>query len=212
MKQYLLICIFALHSIFMLSQTSTEETLATIKNEAQAKQFIKDKHTFDSKVFTFNQEKHKSLLAKALFELEKGQVKVEKNQYEKTLYKILDKTKNSYYRVSYICLDGSIYSLQSIKELRKTLLLKYDNNVPFSELANQYSMDNNANKGGDTGWFTLGNMNPDFESAITNGQHALNTIYTVDVPSKNWYYLVLQTHEPKEITEIEVLKIVEPIE
>lgn len=212
MKQHLLIYVFVITTAILNAQNSTEESLATIENQEQAKQFIKNNYDFNSKVFTFNEEKHKTQLAKALFKLEKGQVKSEKGEYEKTLYKVLDKTTNSYYRVSYIFLDGNTYSLKSINELRETLILKYKNSVPFFELANQYSMDKNANKGGDTGWLTLGNMHPDFETTATNNKHALKDIYTIDIPSKNWYYLVLQTHEPKEITEIEVLKIVEPIE
>lgn len=211
MKQHLLTFSFAVFAFVLNAQTSTEETLATIETQEQAKQFIKDKYSFNSKLFIFNEEKHKTQLAKALFKLEKGQIKHEKGEYDKTLYKILEKTTNSYYRVSYIFLDGNTYNQESINELRKTLILKYNNGVSFNDLANQYSMDNNANKGGDTGWFTLGDMHPDFENAIIY-DHALEDIYTVDVPSKNWYYVVLQTYMPKDITEIEVLKIVEPLD
>jgi parvulin-like peptidyl-prolyl isomerase len=72
-------------------------------------------------------------------------------------------------------------------------------------------MDGNANRGGDSGWFTKGEMHPDFENEIINNNYSLNAIFTIDVPSKNWYYVVLKTHEPKEISEIKVLKIVEAI-
>lgn len=212
MKQHLLTFSFAVFAFVLNAQTSTEETLATIETQEQAKQFIKDRYTFNSKIFVFNEEKHKTQVAKALFKLDKGQVKQEKSEYDKTLYKILDKTTNSYYRVSYIFLDGNTYNLESINELRETLILKYNNGVSFNDLANQYSMDNNANKGGDTGWFTRGEMHPGFEGAVTTNTHNLDDIYTVDVPSKNWYYVVLQTYIPKDITEIEVLKIVEPLD
>ena len=212
MKQHLLTFSFVIFTFVLNAQTSTEETLTTIETEEQAKQFIKDNYNFNSKIFVFNEEKHKTQLAKALFKLEKGQVKHEKSEYDKTLYKILDKTTHSYYRVSYVFLEGNTYNLESINELRKTLILKYNNGVSFNDLANQYSMDNNANKGGDTGWFTLGEMHPDFENAIIANAHALEDIYTVDIPSKKWYYVVLQTYLPKDITEIEVLKIIEPID
>jgi parvulin-like peptidyl-prolyl isomerase len=212
MKQHLLLLSFSIFTLLLNAQTSTEEALATIETQEQAKQFIKDKYSFNSKIFVFNEEKHKTQLAKALFKLEKGQVKQENSEYDKTLYKILDKTISSYYRVSYIFLDGNTHSLESINALRKTLILKYNNGISFNDLANRYSMDTNAKKGGDTGWFTLGNMHPDFENAISTNAHNLNDVYTVDIPSKNWYYLVLQTYKPKDITEIEVLKIIEPID
>ena len=70
-------------------------------------------------------------------------------------------------------------------------------------------MDHNANRGGDTGWFTNDGILTDFENTVISEHHELEAIYTIDVPSKNWYYLVLQSHEPKDISEIKVLKIVE---
>lgn len=213
MKQYLLFTLVFLCAIVSLSaQDDTEEALASIETQEQAKQFIKDKYAFNSKIFTFNEEKHKSQLAKALFTLDKGQVKTEKTAYEKVLYKILEKSTNPYYRVAYIFLDGNTYSLESINALRETLIEKYNNGTPFSALANQYSMDKNRKKGGDTGWFTVGSMPAALENAIISNNHELEDIYTVDVPSKQWYYLVFQSHEPKDISEIKVLKIVEPLE
>ncbi|APY12605.1 hypothetical protein BWZ22_15865 [Seonamhaeicola sp. S2-3] len=210
MKKHLLIYSFIFLSSILTAQTNAEQELANIETHKQAEKFIKDKYNFNSKIIVFNEEKHKTILAKSLFKLNKGQVKQEEKEFEKILYKILDRNTKSYYRVSYIFLDGNKYSLESIEELRKTLIKKYNNGTPFYQLANQYSMDNNAQKGGDTGWFTTGEMHPDFENALINNEHALNDIYTINIPSKNWYYLVLQTYKPKDITEIEVLKIVEP--
>lgn len=212
MKQYLLTFTFLAISTVLNAQTSTEETLQTIETHEQAKEFIKDKYAFNSKIFVFNEAKHKTQLAKALFKLEKGNVKTEKSVNEKTIYKILEKSTNSYYRVAYIYLDGNKYSESSIYTLRETLIKKYENGTPFSALANQYSMDDGVNKGGDTGWITLGEMPLEFENAVFSEHHELDDIYTLDVPSKNAYYLVLQTHEPKEIAEIKVLKIIEPFE
>ncbi|TBN06840.1 hypothetical protein EYD45_02860 [Hyunsoonleella flava] len=212
MKQHLLTFVF-LSVFFQISaQDETEAALADIETQEQAKQFIKDKYAFNSKIFTFNEEKHKSQLAKALFQLEKGNVKTEKAANEKTIYKILEKTTNTYYRVNYIFLDGNTYNLESIDKLRENLIEKHKNGIPFSTLANQYSMDENGKKGGDTGWFTLGSMPTELENAIILDNHGLEDIYSVDIPSKQWYYLVLQSHEPKEISEIKVLKIVEPLD
>ncbi len=212
MKQYLLIFIFSLSSVMLSAQTSAEETLASIETQEQAKQFVKDKYAFNSKIFVFNEAKHKTQLAKRLFKLEKGQLTSEKDAYEKTLYKIIDKTIKSYHRVSYIFFDGNKQDLKSINGLRETLIKKYNSGIPFNELANHYSTDTNASKGGDTGWFTAGKINSDFEIAVMSDHHALNDIYSFDMPSQNAYYLVLKTFEPKKLTEIKVLKIVEPLD
>lgn len=212
MKKHLLTLILLATFKQLCAQNQTEEALAVIETQDQAEQFVKDKYTFNSKIFTFNEEKHKSQLAKALFKLEKGSLKTEKSAYEKTLYKILERTTNTYYRVAYIFLDGNSYSAESINNLKKSLIKKHTNGIPFSALANQYSMDKNANKGGDTGWFNSGKMPVEFENAVINDKHNLNDIYSVDIPSKNAYYLILHTNEPKDISEIKVLKIVEPLE
>ncbi|MEW4922657.1 peptidylprolyl isomerase [Algibacter sp. 2305UL17-15] len=212
MKKHLLTYIFLLTSTLVVAQNNTEEALTSIETQEQAKQFIEDKYAFNSKIFTFNEEKHKTQLAKTLFKLEKGNVKSVTTEYDKTLYKILEKNSTPYYRVSYIYLDGSKYTSESINELRENLIKKYNNGTPFNALANQYSMDDNAKRGGDTGWFVAGHMYPDLENAVVSEQHALDDMYTIDIPLKKAYYLVLQTFEPKEISEIKVLKIVEPVE
>ncbi len=215
MKKNLLIYGLSATSLFLNAQTSTEKTLETIENHEQAFQFIKQnsKHNnkLNGKILTFNEEKHKTRLTQALFQLEKGDVTSERDEYEKTLYKIIDKTKTPYYRLSYIVLDGSQYSMESIDELRNTLIESYKKGTSFSTLANQYSMDDNAQRGGDTGWFTSNSPYADLEMAILNHAHGLDDIFTVNVPAKNKYYVAIQTHEPRELSEIKVLRIVEPI-
>ena len=54
-------------------------------------------------------------------------------------------------------------------------------------------MDENANKGGDTGWFVEGDYQPELENEIINGNHSLDDIFTVDIPEKNKYYVILKT-------------------
>ncbi|MBC3758613.1 peptidylprolyl isomerase [Hyunsoonleella sp. SJ7] len=212
MKQHLLFLAIILTPFLSKSQTNTEEALLSVETQEQAKDFVENKYAFESKIFTFNEEKHKTQLAKALFKLQKSQVKSVETEREKTLYKILEKTSKTYYRVAYIVLDGSTYSYQSIQNLREKLIEKHKNGTPFSVLAHQYSMDDNAKKGGDTGWFTIGDLSASFEEAIITESRGLEDIYTIDLAPEQLYYLVLQTHESKDISEIKVLKIVEPIE
>jgi parvulin-like peptidyl-prolyl isomerase len=215
MKKNLLIYGLSAPSLFLTAQTSTEKTLASIENHEEAFQFIKQnskrKNRLSGKILTFNEEKHKTSLTHALFQLEKGDMTSERDDYEKTLYKIIDKTKTPYYRLSYIVIDGDAYTMESINTLRETLINSYKKGTPFSTLANQYSMDDNAQRGGDTGWFTKDSAYTDLEKAVLSNPHALEDIFTIDVPAKNKYYVAIQTHEPKEILEIKVLRIVEPI-
>ena len=217
MKKNLLIYSLSAGSLLLNAQTNhTEKELELIENPEQAFQFIKQtakkKNGINGKILTFNEEKHKTPLTKSLFKLEKGAVKTKKDDYEKTTYKVLDKTKTAYYRLSYILIEGEDYTLESIEKLRDNLIDSYKKGTPFSKLASLYSMDTNAKRGGDTGWFTTDGMYADFENTIINSNRDLNTVFTVDNSSKNNYYVAIQTHEPKEISEIKVLRIIEPVE
>ena len=209
MFKKLFILLFISITSLATAQTSTEKELEIIETPEQVKSYLESKKSKKNKLITFNEEKHKTILAKELFKLHIGGTKTNENEFEKTFYKVINKTSKTYYRIAYIYLDGNKYDKSNIEALRDRIISKYKNGAPFDFLAKQYSMDRNANKGGDLGWFTKGEMHPDFESKILNGNYNLNDIYTIDVPSKKWYYIVLNTHEPKNISEIEVLKIVE---
>lgn len=209
-KNLLFTVLFSTFSL-LNAQNSTENELEFIETPEQIDNYLALKKSKDNKLITFNEEKHKTTLAKELFGLPKGEIKTVTTNLKKTVYKVVEKTKISHYRVAYIYLDGSKYNVTELNELRTKIINQYKNGAPFDFLAKRYSMDSNANKGGDIGWFTQGEMLPEFENEIINGHHALNDIYTLDIPEKNWYYVVLQTHDPKNISEIKVLKIVEPI-
>ena len=196
----------------VIAQTNVEEALLSIENQEQAENFIEHKYAFNSKLITFNEEKHKTQLARTLFNLQKGQLFTTTSEQEKTIYKILDKTNITYYRVAYIVLDGAKDAEEHVLELRDKLANNYKKGMAFSALANQYSTDHNAKKGGDTGWFTSGDMHNAIENAVLSEPHQHGDLYTIDDTEKQQYYLVLQSHKPKEIAELKVLKIVEPVE
>jgi len=196
-------------SSLLNAQQSIEKELELIETPEQIEQFLESKHSKKNKLITFNEEKHKTNLAKDLFNLRVGGTQVNENEFEKTVYKVVGKSKKTYNRVSYIYLDGTKSSLADINALRDKIIAKFNNGAPFDFLSKQYSMDHNANKGGDLGWFLSGDVHPDFQNEIANSGHQLNEVFTIDIPENNWYYVVLKTHEPKDIKEIEVLKIVE---
>ena len=188
---------------FVVAQNSIEKELDSVTSFEKAKEYLKTK--------TF--KKHKTILAKDLLKLGLGATKTYENDYEKTIYKVVDKVTIPSYRASYIYLDGSKYTLDKIKIMQQNIIRQYNDGASFDFLAKQYSMDANARRGGDTGWFSKGKMHPEFERNITTvNENSLDDIYAVDIPSKNWHYVVLNTYKPKEISEIRVLKIVDDIE
>ncbi|MEP3839156.1 MAG: peptidylprolyl isomerase [Algibacter sp.] len=204
-----LLVLLLISTAFVNAQTSVEKELDILETKEQVESYLKTKKSKKNKLITFNEEKHKTILAKELFKLGVGGKKVNDGEFEKTYYKVINKTKKEYHRLSYIFIDGKTYKLEEINDLREKIITKYHNGAPFDFLAKQYSMDANAKKGGDLGWFLKAETHPAFEHSVFSENHELNDIFTADVPSENWYYVILKTHEPKEILEIDVLKIVE---
>ncbi|GAA4885383.1 hypothetical protein GCM10023311_05070 [Flaviramulus aquimarinus] len=212
MHKSLLILLFIPITTILTAQNSTESELKTLETLEQIESYLESKHSKKNKLITFNEEKHKTVLAKKLFKLSKGTTKTIKKDFEKIFYKIVEKTEKRYYRVGYIVLDENQMDINNINTIRKRIITKYNYGVPFDFLAKNYSKDSNATRGGDTGWFTNGDNTYEFEKTIIDDTHKLNDIFTVDISETKKYYVFLKTHNPKNITEIKVLKIVETID
>ncbi|PTM10459.1 MAG: hypothetical protein DA407_03670 [Bacteroidetes bacterium] len=207
-KHILLILIMSL-SFGVSAQKRLQNELDSVTTVEKAQRFINSIDGRKNKIITFNEEKHKTKLSQELLNLPNGAHKVVRKEGENIHYKVLEKNEIIYYRVSYIYLDGKQFSISSIEKLRPQIIEKHKRGIPFKDLAIQYSMDSNKTRGGDSGWFTYGEMLPEFEQQVMNDKHQIDDLFTVNVESNQWYYVVKKTHEKKNITEIKVLKVVE---
>ena len=203
-----LLLVTLLFTITISAQDAQTKDFDSIVNMEEAKEYIKEKKSEKNKIITFNEAKHQTSLA---IDLYKNGAATVKSDIEKTKYKVIEKSTTTNYRVSYIFFDGLKMTVSQINATRDKIRTKYKEGTPFSELAKQYSMDGNANHGGDLGWFEKGITHPTFEAEITNNIYKVGDVFTIDIVQNQWYYVVLKTHEPKEIQEIKVLKIVEPL-
>jgi parvulin-like peptidyl-prolyl isomerase len=198
-------------SSICFSQNDFESEIDSIQTLDEAKIYVQKNKSIQGKVITFNKEKHHTRIAEELFSLAQGSKKVYKTDVEKIYYKVIDKNEIPYQKLSYIFLDGKEKSVDEINTLRQNIITKYNSGFRFEDLAKHYSMDDNAKRGGDLGWVTKGDLHPDFEALALDNSREVNDIFTIDIPTQEWYYVVLKTEDTKYIEEIQVLKVTEPI-
>ncbi|MDO6596852.1 peptidylprolyl isomerase [Oceanihabitans sp. 2_MG-2023] len=206
MKKLLLLSL--LFTISIYAQDAQVKDFDSILNIEDAKTYIKAAKSKKNKIITFNEAKHQTGLALELYKSGKATVK---SDTDKIKYKVIEKSTTTNYRVSYIFFDGLKMTVSQINSTRDKIRTKYKEGTPFSQLAKQYSMDDNANHGGDLGWFEKGVTHPTFEAEISNSIYKIGDVFTIDIVQNQWYYVILKTHDPKEIQEIKVLKVVDPL-
>jgi hypothetical protein len=120
-------------------------------------------------------------------------------------YKTMVTTYVNTYRVQYIYLNTWKHTIEQVDSTRGVILKRLSNGETFDKLAREYSLDVNASKGGDRGWFEQGRMHAGFEGSIR--PRKLNEVYTVDIPSYQWHYVIKKTHEPRVVKKITVFQI-----
>lgn len=119
------------------------------------------------------------------------------------IYKIIDEIDVKVNKVSYIFLNGAVLDKSAIDSLREVIISKFNKGSEFEDLAEIYNMD--SNESGILGWFADGMMIKTFELAVKN--KSVNSIFKVDVPENNWYYVVLKTHNERVSKSYNVLQI-----
>ncbi|WP_299274370.1 peptidylprolyl isomerase [uncultured Psychroserpens sp.] len=210
MRKILLSTLLCLSLSMVFGQDNFEKSLDSIQTLDDVTIFLKKNKKVKGKVIVFNREKHATRMADVIFKMGVGSKRSFKDAPQKTYYKVIEKYKIPYYRVSYVYLDGSETPLEDINAARKRVISQYNQGATFSDLAVKNSMDDTAKRGGDSGWFKEGDLHPEFEKAIVTSNHAEGDVFTVDIPEIKAYYVVLVTHERKLIEEVKVLKITEP--
>jgi len=205
-KYFYIALLFSFYCSF--SQTDIKQIkkdLKLVTDIKSAKKYIKNYPNLKAKIYTYNEEKHKNNLSKTLFKKSIGTSFETQEQSANTLYKIISITSTLHYRASYIFLDGNKLKTSSIDSLRTTIISKLDQGQQFNQLAGKYSMDRNAIRGGDLGWFTADKASKEFINSLKENNS--NTIYSLDLPEIKKHYIINKTEQQKDIRLLQVLKI-----
>lgn len=115
---------------------------------------------------------------------------------QKVLVKVLAKLPNTFYHVSHIVIDTSVFSRAFADSLADNIMQKIQTgSTKFSLMAATYSADPvSAAKGGDLGWFVRGVMLPQLDDAIK--LHKKGELFKVWTPAG--LHVVSITDNPKK--------------
>jgi len=184
----------------VIGQETVYEKFQKINTMQQAQAYIDANPQLKPAILYLTAGKDTALIDKRLLRQKKGDV----FSVGYVTYKILEAKDTTDFRASYIFLDGSSLSKSEIDSLKKVIVQKISQGVPFEQLSDQYTMDGNKTKG-DTDWF-FGEYNfpKEFQNAVEN--HKKGEVFYVDVSDKQWHYIVKKTYDDRVKKDIVVLR------
>jgi len=181
------------------SSQSLQDKLAKIETLEEANDFVYENAESNVEFIKINSVDAKSETElKLLNNISKDLITINQN-----IYKIIAIDKEDSFRASYIYFDGKKKTLKEINALREKVITAYRKGISFQELSKEHTMDSNQNT--DMGWFATGETIPEFENAVKN--HKKGEIFTVDSSERQWYYVVLKTHDNAAITTKSYIRI-----
>ena len=192
------ICILASAPVF--AQLTVREQFEKINTVQEAEKYIAANPNLKPALMKVVYGKDSSALDKRLLKQNKGDV----FSVGYVTYKVLTVDESVKYRSSYVFLDRGSLSNREIDSLSKIVVEKLNKGIPFEKVSDEYTMDGN-NTQGDTGWFYGEDTVPrELQEAIK--KHKKDEIFFVDVPERQWYYIVKKTYDDDLRKEITVLK------
>jgi parvulin-like peptidyl-prolyl isomerase len=195
-----LFALFTVLSFHSFAQLTVREQFEKINTVQDAEKYIAANQNLKPALMKVVYGKDSSTLDKRLLKQNKGDV----FSVGYVTYKVLEVKESVQYRASYIFLDRGSLNNREVDSLSKLITQKLGEGAVFEKLSDQYTMDGN-NTQGDTGWFFGEEMVPkELQDAVR--KHQLGEIFFVDVPERQWYYIVKKTYNDDLRKEITVLR------
>lgn len=184
----------------MFAQQTVREQFEKINTVQEAEKYIAANPNLKPALMKVVYGKDSSALDKRLLKQNKGDVFA----VGYVTYKVLNVDESVKYRSSYVFLDRGSLSNREVDSISKLVVDKLNKGIPFEKVSDEYTMDGN-NTQGDTGWFYGEDTVPrELQEAIK--KHSKGEIFFVDVPERQWYYIVKKTFDDDLKKELTVLK------
>jgi hypothetical protein len=186
-----------------LHGNSQPKTMAEIKTEIEkspnsplyVKDILKKKFRLDTVVVT--RTVHFNSLADSL--AYKGVLKKVYGPYtiqgQKFLVQILARLPNTFYRISQIFIDTSVFSYRMADSIGKSIISRLKNNqTSFERLSQTYSMGGESVTQGDLGWVARGSIIPAIDQQLTKSKKG--DVFMIW--SSNGLHIIKLTEGPKQ--------------
>jgi hypothetical protein len=195
-----LMVLLALMAAPVFAQQTVTEKIQKITTIQQAEEYIKNNPELKPEIFEVSYGRDSGLLEKRLLRQKQGDV----FSVGYVTYKILEVKESILLRAQYIFLDGGSLTKAEIDSLKKIIVTRFQAGEDWGKLSDEFTMDGNKTRG-DTDWFWGEFSFPkEFQDAVQ--KHKKGEIFFVDVPEKQWHYIVHKTHDDQITKDIKVLR------
>lgn len=195
-----LMVLLALIAAPVFAQQTVTEKFQKITTMAQAEEYIKSNPDLKPAIMEVSYGRDSGLLEKRLLRQKQGDV----FSVGYVTYKVMEVKESTLLRAAYIFLDGGSLSKSEIDSLKKLIVSRHQAGEDWGKLSDEFTMDGNKTRG-DTDWFYGEFSFPkEFQDAVQ--KHKLGEIFFVDVPEKQWHYIVKKTHNDQITKDIKVLR------
>ncbi len=110
-------------------------------------------------------------------------------------------------KVNYVFFDGTRLTMKEINEKRAEVLQMHKKGISSDDLVRQFTMDTNIKPGGNFGWINENDVDSTFVSEIK--KHKKGDIFIINIPEKNWYYVVFKLYDDQKKYLIQYIEIIE---
>jgi len=197
-----LAALFLLLSATTFGQLGVTEKFKSITTVQQAQQFIDANPILKPALIKISAEKDTTILAKRLLRQNKGDI----FSVGYVTYKVLESAGTVAYRANYIFLDGSEYNKAQLDSLKKLIVQQASSGASMASLSDKYTMDGNKTHG-DTDWFFGEYSFPkEFQDAVQ--AHNYGDIFFVEVPDKQWHYIIKKTYNDRIKKDMTILRAI----
>ena len=185
-------------AVFAIAVTVSAQELRTVYTEEDAQKFI-EKNPELGPVMVIVSSGDTAAASQAILKRRKGEF----FSLGRFSYKVIDEKVEARWRASYIFLDKFKVDNNQLEKIKQVVADGLKQGKTMASLSDTYTMDHNTTKG-DTGFFGEGMMAPEFEEAVK--LHKTGDLFFVDIPERDWFYIVLKTHDDQKVKEMRLLR------